>query len=63
MMEKLGHAQTHVGLKQILKEVDEDLSGGISLREFLLVCFPRCWSPQAAPGVDFPEGGSGHAQA
>jgi len=37
MMEKLNHPQTHVGLKAILKEVDEDLSGGICLREFLLV--------------------------
>jgi len=37
MMEKLKQPQTHIGLKAILKEVDEDHSGGISLREFMLI--------------------------
>jgi Ca2+-binding EF-hand superfamily protein len=35
MMEKLGEPQTHLGLKAIMKEVDEDLDGLISLKEFL----------------------------
>ncbi|VDN55299.1 unnamed protein product [Dracunculus medinensis] len=37
MMEKLGEAQTHITLKQILKMVDEDEDGKICLREFLLI--------------------------
>jgi len=37
MMEKLGQAQTHVALKQMIKEVDEDLDENISLREFFLI--------------------------
>ncbi|XP_069114251.1 EF-hand domain-containing protein D2 homolog isoform X2 [Argopecten irradians] len=37
MMEKLGEAQTHLGLKAMIKEVDEDNDGKISFREFLLI--------------------------
>ncbi|KAH9513495.1 EF-hand domain-containing protein D2 [Bulinus truncatus] len=37
MMEKLGAPQTHVSLKQMIKEVDEDLDDKISFREFLLI--------------------------
>ncbi|OWF56186.1 EF-hand domain-containing protein D2-like [Mizuhopecten yessoensis] len=37
MMEKLGAAQTHLGLKAMIKEVDEDNDGKISFREFLLI--------------------------
>ncbi|GMT13323.1 hypothetical protein PFISCL1PPCAC_4620 [Pristionchus fissidentatus] len=37
MMEKLGEPQTHVALKQIIKKVDEDQDGKVSLREFLLI--------------------------
>ncbi|KHN85432.1 EF-hand domain-containing protein D1 [Toxocara canis] len=37
MMEKLGEAQTHIALKGILKLVDEDHDGKVSLREFLLI--------------------------
>ncbi|VDK19425.1 unnamed protein product, partial [Anisakis simplex] len=37
MMEKLGEAQTHIALKGILKMVDEDCDGKVSLREFLLI--------------------------
>eukprot|EP00043_Microstomoeca_roanoka_P003916 m.46544 g.46544 ORF g.46544 m.46544 type:complete len:188 (-) comp12252_c0_seq1:129-692(-) len=37
MMEKLGHPQTHVGLKAMISEVDEDNDGQISFREFLLI--------------------------
>ena len=33
MMEKLGAPQTHLGLKAMIKEVDEDLDGMISFRE------------------------------
>lgn len=29
--------QTHVGLKAMIKEVDEDFDGKISFREFLLI--------------------------
>ena len=37
MMEKLGSPQTYLGLKQIIKEADEDYDGQISFREFLLI--------------------------
>ncbi|XP_028650591.1 EF-hand domain-containing protein D1 [Erpetoichthys calabaricus] len=37
MMEKLGAPQTHLGLKQMIKEVDEDFDGRLSYREFLLI--------------------------
>ena len=33
MMEKLGAPQTHLGLKAMIKEVDEDNDGKISFRE------------------------------
>ncbi|KFO30101.1 EF-hand domain-containing protein D1 [Fukomys damarensis] len=37
MMEKLGAPQTHLGLKSMIKEVDEDSDGKLSFREFLLI--------------------------
>eukprot|EP00050_Salpingoeca_kvevrii_P016675 m.57565 g.57565 ORF g.57565 m.57565 type:complete len:215 (+) comp7089_c0_seq1:42-686(+) len=37
MMEKLGAPQTHVALKSMIKEVDEDYDGQMSFREFLLI--------------------------
>ncbi|XP_044572089.1 EF-hand domain-containing protein D2 homolog isoform X2 [Drosophila ananassae] len=37
MMEKLGAPQTHLGLKKMIAEVDEDHDGKISFREFLLI--------------------------
>ncbi|CAB3404079.1 unnamed protein product [Caenorhabditis bovis] len=37
MMEKLGEAQTHIALKELIKKVDEDQDGKISQREFLLI--------------------------
>jgi len=37
MMEKLKCPQTHMGLKTMIKEVDEDGDGKISFREFLLI--------------------------
>ena len=37
MMEKLGSPQTHLGLKAMIQEVDEDHDGHISFREFLLI--------------------------
>ena len=33
MMEKLGAAQTHLGLKAMIKEVDEDHDDKINFRE------------------------------
>ncbi|XP_009083027.1 PREDICTED: EF-hand domain-containing protein D2-like, partial [Acanthisitta chloris] len=33
MMEKLGAPQTHLGLKNMIKEVDEDLDSKLSFRE------------------------------
>eukprot|EP00058_Branchiostoma_floridae_P025368 XP_002610858.1 hypothetical protein BRAFLDRAFT_94903 [Branchiostoma floridae] len=36
MMEKLGAPQTHLGLKNMIKEVDEDNDGAISLREVII---------------------------
>jgi hypothetical protein len=37
MMEKLGEPQTHLGLKAILKEVDEDNDDQLNLYEFLMI--------------------------
>uniref|UniRef100_A0A3Q3WX25 EF-hand domain-containing protein n=1 Tax=Mola mola TaxID=94237 RepID=A0A3Q3WX25_MOLML len=37
MMEMLGAPQTHLGLKTMIKEVDEDLDLKLSFREFLLI--------------------------
>jgi len=37
MMEKLGSPQTHLALKEMIKEIDEDFDGMISFREFLLI--------------------------
>uniref|UniRef100_A0A6A7G0A1 EF-hand domain family n=1 Tax=Hirondellea gigas TaxID=1518452 RepID=A0A6A7G0A1_9CRUS len=37
LMEKLGSPQTHIGLKAMIKEVDEDNDGVMSFREFLLI--------------------------
>ncbi|XP_061422339.1 EF-hand domain-containing protein D1-like isoform X1 [Lethenteron reissneri] len=37
MMEKLGAPQTHLGLKEMIAEVDEDFDGRLSFREFLLI--------------------------
>ncbi|XP_046559216.1 EF-hand domain-containing protein D2-like [Haliotis rubra] len=37
MMEKLGAPQTHVSLKNMINEVDEDKDSKISFREFLLI--------------------------
>jgi hypothetical protein len=37
MMEKLGEPQTHISLKEMIKEVDEDSDNKICFREFLLI--------------------------
>ncbi|XP_021089187.1 EF-hand domain-containing protein D2 isoform X2 [Mesocricetus auratus] len=37
MMEKLGAPQTHLGLKNMINEVDEDFDSKLSFREFLLI--------------------------
>ncbi|XP_061423859.1 EF-hand domain-containing protein D2 [Lethenteron reissneri] len=37
MMEKLEAPQTHLSLKNMIKEVDEDFDGKLSYREFLLI--------------------------
>ena len=36
MMEKLGAPQTHLGLKAMMKEADEDLDDKISFREVIM---------------------------
>lgn len=37
MMESLGAPQTHVALKGMIKEIDDDNDGEISLREFFMI--------------------------
>src|SRR5271156_3714045 len=37
MMEKMGAPQTHLGLKEMIKVIDEDFDEKISYREFLLI--------------------------
>ncbi|KAG9494378.1 hypothetical protein GDO78_001956 [Eleutherodactylus coqui] len=39
MMEKLGAPQTHLGLKNMIKEVDEDFDGRLSCREFMMIFY------------------------
>ncbi|XP_028663628.1 EF-hand domain-containing protein D2 [Erpetoichthys calabaricus] len=56
MMEKLGAPQTHLGLKNMIKEVDEDFDGKLSYREFLLIF------RKAAAG-ELPEDSGLHALA
>lgn len=41
MMEVLGAPQTHLGLKAMIKEVDEDCDGKISFREVIIIIFFR----------------------
>merc|ERR1712243_516362 len=42
MMEKLGAPQTHLGLKGMISEVDEDADGALVFREFLLIFRKLC---------------------
>ena len=37
MMEKLGAPQTHVGLKNMIAEIDEDHDGKVSYREVNII--------------------------
>lgn len=41
MMEKLGAPQTHLALKEMIREVDEDKDDKINFREVRLLHFPR----------------------
>lgn len=36
MMEKLGHPQTHLALKEMIKEIDEDFDGKINFKEVFI---------------------------
>ncbi|XP_023693294.1 EF-hand domain-containing protein D2 isoform X4 [Paramormyrops kingsleyae] len=56
MMEKLGAPQTHLGLKNMIKEVDEDLDNKLNFKEFLLIF------RKAAAG-ELPEDSGLHALA
>lgn len=47
MMEKLGAPQTHIGLKNMIKEVDEDLDSKLSFREVRT----RAMGPGGEPGL------------
>ncbi|CAN9515975.1 unnamed protein product [Ophioblennius macclurei] len=49
MMEKLEAPQTHLGLKNMIKEVDEDLDNKLSFREFLLI-FRKAAAGELAEG-------------
>lgn len=74
MMEKLGAPQTHIGLKNMMKEVDEDLDNMLSFREveqavFIYlgnVVFPLLYSclcvcALSTVSADLQEGSSGRA--
>ena len=43
MMEKLGEPQTHLGLKEMIKAVDEDNDGQISFREVNIYNIVLSW--------------------
>jgi len=47
MMEKLGAPQTHLGLKAMIKEVDEDGDNKISFREVYAGSFPSSYSSKS----------------
>ncbi|XP_074499111.1 EF-hand domain-containing protein D2 [Sebastes fasciatus] len=49
MMEKLEAPQTHLALKNMIKEVDEDLDNKLSFREFLLI-FRKAAAGELAEG-------------
>lgn len=52
MMEKLGAPQTHLGLKNMIKEVDEDFDSKLSFREVRLALLCFVLGPSAlSPGV------------
>jgi len=52
-MEKLGHPQTHVGLKAMIKEIDEDHDGQISLKEFLTIFVKAAKGELQCEGLSF----------
>eukprot|EP00056_Hartaetosiga_gracilis_P020842 m.21586 g.21586 ORF g.21586 m.21586 type:complete len:187 (-) comp8734_c0_seq1:42-602(-) len=52
MMEKLGHPQTHVGLKAMIKEIDEDCDGQINFREYLLIFHKAALGELMADGLN-----------
>lgn len=55
MMEKLGVPQTHLGLKAMIKEVDEDGDGKISFREVRLRgCIVNKVRKSSSSRVNFP---------
>ena len=41
MMEKLGAPQTHIGLKTMITEIDEDHDGKVSYREVNILKFMK----------------------
>ncbi|GAB1600021.1 EF-hand domain-containing protein D2-like isoform X1 [Argonauta hians] len=49
MMEKLGAPQTHLALKEMIREVDEDKDNKINFREFLLI-FRKASDEELASG-------------
>eukprot|EP00049_Salpingoeca_infusionum_P017909 m.354920 g.354920 ORF g.354920 m.354920 type:complete len:188 (+) comp17133_c0_seq1:80-643(+) len=51
MMEKLGHPQTHVGLKAMIAEVDDDNDGQMSFREFLMIFLKAARGELQAEGL------------
>lgn len=51
MMEKLGTPQTHLGLKRMIKEVDEDFDGKLSFREVPMARGAREDSPALSSQV------------
>ncbi|EDQ90858.1 uncharacterized protein MONBRDRAFT_18271 [Monosiga brevicollis MX1] len=70
MMEALGAPQTHVSLKNMISEIDEDNDGEISLREFFLIFRKAAAGELQAEGltaiadsIDVGEAGVGGAKA
>lgn len=57
MMEKLGAPQTHLGLKNMIKEVDEDLDSKLSFREVSTAArAQQGGGPRSHPLVERPPG-------
>ena len=57
LMESLGAPQTHVALKGLMKEVDEDQDGAINLREVTYMSFRKLENGFISVSANLPQSG------
>ena len=58
VLEKLGKTQTHLDFKMIMKQVDIDYNGKVSLIEFLCLHFNVEWQSVVRATVEQGDGGN-----